>query len=108
MVLEGELHVRHEGETMVAKAGDVMFIPKGSSIEFGTPSTVRFMYVAACELAIAMKDFITEAAQSESYAQRRGRNSSARRRPPDAIGPGAAGKPPSAHQVYRRAGQPVR
>ncbi|MEA7543799.1 cupin domain-containing protein, partial [Salmonella enterica subsp. enterica serovar Montevideo] len=33
MVLEGELHVRHEGETMIAKAGDVMFIPKGSSIE---------------------------------------------------------------------------
>nr|WP_245397207.1 ethanolamine utilization acetate kinase EutQ [Citrobacter rodentium] len=46
MVLEGELHVRHQGETMIAKAGDVMFIPKGSSIEFGTPSTVRFLYVA--------------------------------------------------------------
>lgn len=46
MVLEGELHVRHEGETLIAKAGDVMFIPKGSSIEFGTPSTVRFLYVA--------------------------------------------------------------
>lgn len=46
MVLEGELHVRHAGETMIAKAGDVMFIPKGSSIEFGTPSTVRFLYVA--------------------------------------------------------------
>ncbi|MDQ4428906.1 ethanolamine utilization acetate kinase EutQ [Yokenella regensburgei] len=46
MVLEGELHVRHEGETMVAKAGDVMFIPKGSAIEFGTPSSVRFLYVA--------------------------------------------------------------
>ncbi|HFZ8995757.1 TPA: ethanolamine utilization acetate kinase EutQ [Citrobacter freundii] len=46
MVLEGELHVRHQGETMVAKAGDVMFIPKGSSIEFGTPSSVRFLYVA--------------------------------------------------------------
>lgn len=46
MVLEGELHVRHEGETMIAKAGDVMFIPKGSSIEFGTPSSVRFLYVA--------------------------------------------------------------
>lgn len=45
MVLEGELHVRHQ-ETLVAKAGDVMFIPKGSSIEFGTPSTVRFLYVA--------------------------------------------------------------
>ncbi|SUH00814.1 ethanolamine utilization protein EutQ [Salmonella enterica subsp. enterica] len=46
MVLEGELHVRHEGETMIAKAGDVMFIPKGSSIEFGTPTSVRFLYVA--------------------------------------------------------------
>ncbi|HBT1426281.1 TPA: ethanolamine utilization acetate kinase EutQ [Klebsiella pneumoniae] len=46
MVLEGELHVRHQGETLVAKAGDVMFIPKGSSIEFGTPSTVCFLYVA--------------------------------------------------------------
>ena len=33
-------------DKMVAKAGDVMFIPKGSSIEFGTPSTVRFLYVA--------------------------------------------------------------
>ena len=28
------------------QSGDVMFIPKGSSIEFGTPSTVRFLYVA--------------------------------------------------------------
>ncbi|MBA8034877.1 ethanolamine utilization acetate kinase EutQ [Citrobacter freundii] len=46
MILEGELHVRHEGETMIAKAGDVMFIPKGSSIEFGTPTTVKFLYVA--------------------------------------------------------------
>jgi ethanolamine utilization protein EutQ len=46
MVLEGELHVRHEGETLIAKAGDVMFIPKGASIEFGTPTRVRFLYVA--------------------------------------------------------------
>ncbi|HFO9272903.1 TPA: ethanolamine utilization acetate kinase EutQ [Escherichia coli] len=46
MVLEGEQHVRHEGETMIAKAGDVMFIPKGSSIEFGTTSSVKFLYVA--------------------------------------------------------------
>lgn len=46
LVLDGELHVRHEGETMIAKAGDVMFIPKNSSIEFGTPSHVRFLYVA--------------------------------------------------------------
>ncbi|XNM57148.1 ethanolamine utilization acetate kinase EutQ [Escherichia coli] len=46
MVLEGELHVRHEGQTMIAKAGDVMFIPKGSSIQFGTTSSVKFLYVA--------------------------------------------------------------
>lgn len=46
MVLEGELHVRHQGETLIAKAGDVMFIPKGASIEFGTLSTVRFLFVA--------------------------------------------------------------
>ncbi|WP_431222107.1 ethanolamine utilization acetate kinase EutQ [Serratia sp. L9] len=46
MVLEGELHIRHQGETLIGKAGDVVFIPKGSSIEFGTPSQVRFLYVA--------------------------------------------------------------
>lgn len=46
MVLEGELHIRHQGETLIGKAGDVVFIPKGSSIEFGTPSHVRFLYVA--------------------------------------------------------------
>ncbi|WP_422528651.1 ethanolamine utilization acetate kinase EutQ [Serratia fonticola] len=46
MVVEGELHIRHQGETLIGKAGDVVFIPKGSSIEFGTPSHVRFLYVA--------------------------------------------------------------
>lgn len=46
MILEGELHIRHQGETLVGKAGDVMFIPRGSSIEFGTTSYVRFLYVA--------------------------------------------------------------
>ncbi|WP_149806577.1 cupin domain-containing protein, partial [Salmonella enterica] len=46
MVLEGELHVRHEGETMIATAGDVMLIPKGCSIDFGAPASVRFLYVA--------------------------------------------------------------
>ncbi len=46
LVLEGELHVRHGGRTTVARAGDVVFIPKGSSIEFGTPQRVRFLYVA--------------------------------------------------------------
>jgi len=45
-VIEGELHIRCEGQTVVGKAGDVIFIPKASSIEFGTPSKVRFFYVA--------------------------------------------------------------
>lgn len=46
MVLEGELHIRRDGRTTIGKAGDVIFIPKGSSIEFGTPTSVRFLYVA--------------------------------------------------------------
>ena len=42
--------------TTIAKAGDVMFIPKGSSIEFGTRSTVKFLYVAsACQLAVLLR-----------------------------------------------------
>ena len=45
VVLEGELHIRCGGETSIAKTGDVIFIPKGSSIEFGTPSSVRFVFV---------------------------------------------------------------
>jgi ethanolamine utilization protein EutQ len=46
LVLEGELHIRCNGETIVGKAGDVLFIPKNTSIEFGTPTKVRFFYVA--------------------------------------------------------------
>ena len=45
LVLEGELHIRHNGQTYVGKAGDVLYIPKGSAIEFGTTSKVRFFYV---------------------------------------------------------------
>ncbi|ENO90109.1 ethanolamine utilization acetate kinase EutQ, partial [Thauera linaloolentis] len=46
LVLEGELHIRCNGQTAIGKVGDVIFIPKGSNIEFGTPSEVRFLYVA--------------------------------------------------------------
>lgn len=46
VILEGELHIRCQGETTIGKAGDIMFIPKGSSIEFGTPTKVRFAYIA--------------------------------------------------------------
>ncbi|WP_434778426.1 ethanolamine utilization acetate kinase EutQ [Neisseria sp. Ec49-e6-T10] len=45
IVLEGELHIVCGGETSIAKAGDVIFIPKNSSIQFGTPSSVRFFFV---------------------------------------------------------------
>ena len=45
-IIEGELHIRCNGETTIGKAGDVIFIPKNSSIEFGTPTSVKFMYVA--------------------------------------------------------------
>lgn len=45
-ILEGELHIRSGGETIVGSSGDVMFIPKNTAIEFGTPTSVRFLYVA--------------------------------------------------------------
>lgn len=44
-VLEGELHVTIDGRVVEAKAGDVVFIPKGSRIIFGTPTSVRLFYV---------------------------------------------------------------
>ncbi|MDR2787852.1 MAG: ethanolamine utilization acetate kinase EutQ [Candidatus Accumulibacter sp.] len=45
-VIDGELHIRCEGQCVVGEPGDVIFIPKNSSIEFGTPGKVRFLYVA--------------------------------------------------------------
>jgi ethanolamine utilization protein EutQ len=45
-IVEGELHIRCNGNTTIGKAGDVIFIPKNSSIEFGTPSKVRFLFIA--------------------------------------------------------------
>jgi ethanolamine utilization protein EutQ len=46
IVLEGELVITRGGVIARGKPGDVIFIPKGSSITFGTPSHVRFIYVA--------------------------------------------------------------
>ncbi len=45
-IIEGELHVKVNGQTLVAKAGEVIFIPKNTTIEFGTPTQVHFFYVA--------------------------------------------------------------
>ena len=45
IVLEGELVIRRGSERARGGPGDCIFIPKGSSITFGTPNGVRFFYV---------------------------------------------------------------
>jgi len=45
IVLEGELVITRGGERVRGGPGDCIFIPKGSSITFGTPDGVRFFYV---------------------------------------------------------------
>lgn len=45
IVLEGELVITRDSEQVRGKTGDVIYIPKGSSITFGTPSWTRFVYV---------------------------------------------------------------
>jgi len=45
IVLEGELVITRGNETVRGNADDIIFIPKGSSITFGTPNRVRFVYV---------------------------------------------------------------
>lgn len=44
-VVEGELHITTSAQTVVGRPGDVIAVPKGSSITFGTPSWARFLYV---------------------------------------------------------------
>jgi ethanolamine utilization protein EutQ len=46
VVLEGELVITRGQEVVRGGPGDVIFIPKGSSITFGTPQHTRFVYVA--------------------------------------------------------------
>ena len=44
-VIEGELHITTADQLAVGRPGDVIAVPKGSSITFGTPSWARFLYV---------------------------------------------------------------
>jgi ethanolamine utilization protein EutQ len=44
-VLEGVLQIGIDGRTVEGRPGDVLFIPKGSKIVFGTPSRVKVFYV---------------------------------------------------------------
>ena len=45
LVLEGVLHIGIQGRTVEGRAGDVLYLPKGSQIVFGTPSRTRVFYV---------------------------------------------------------------
>lgn len=45
LVLEGHLAIEIDGRVVEGRAGDVVFIPKGSKIVFGTPSRVKVFYV---------------------------------------------------------------
>jgi ethanolamine utilization protein EutQ len=45
LVLEGELHIVTSEGTRVGLPGDVLFIPRGTSIAFSTPSWAKFFYV---------------------------------------------------------------
>ena len=45
IVLEGELVITRGSDQVCGKTGDVIYIPKGSSITFGTPNWTRFVYV---------------------------------------------------------------
>lgn len=45
LVLEGVLHLTIDGRTLEGKPGDVLYLPKGSSVVFGTPWRTRVFYV---------------------------------------------------------------
>jgi ethanolamine utilization protein EutQ len=45
IVLEGELVVTRGSEQVRGKAGDVIYIAKGSNVTIGTPNWTRFVYV---------------------------------------------------------------
>jgi ethanolamine utilization protein EutQ len=45
LVLEGVLHLTIDGRTLEGKAGDVLYIPKGSAVTFGTPWRTKVFYV---------------------------------------------------------------
>lgn len=44
-VIEGRLDILKDGRKISAGKGEVIFIPKGSSISFSTPDFARFLYV---------------------------------------------------------------
>ena len=45
IILEGELHLGGDGGGTVGRPGDVLFVPKGSSVTFATPTWAKLVYV---------------------------------------------------------------
>jgi ethanolamine utilization protein EutQ len=45
LVLEGVLHLTIDGRVIEARPGDVLYIPKGSAVVFGTPWRTKVFYV---------------------------------------------------------------
>jgi len=45
-IIDGEIHLKSEKGTIVAKAGDITYIPNGTSIHFCAPDHVRFLYIS--------------------------------------------------------------
>ena len=45
IVLEGELHIGTPDGVRVGRPGDVLYVPKGSTITFSTPTWAKFVYV---------------------------------------------------------------
>ena len=44
-VISGALTVTSAGQSVTARAGEMIFIPKGSAIRFQAPESARFLYV---------------------------------------------------------------
>lgn len=44
-VIEGELEIRVGDKSYVGQAGDIVLIPRGTSIQFCTASYARFLYI---------------------------------------------------------------
>ena len=44
-VIEGRLEILIDGRSVAASAGEIILIPRGSSITFSAPEFARFMYV---------------------------------------------------------------
>lgn len=43
-VIDGVLEIEIDGRVVTGKAGDIIYIPKGSHIHFQTPETTRYAY----------------------------------------------------------------